>query len=359
MAFFIWLAVMSTIFIVLLIANRSNNTTSRRKEDTTPKDTIIPSPKATDKTIPTVQKYSQMGQPIRNLIHKRLPSRFDTPEAYHLRQIINDEIESIRTEKGRNTLDLNRLYFEFEHDRKNNTYELTISMSPQTEYGYISTLDVRRIIKLPEVIYKPMFMLLQQPLRLDEFPTMELGRTDAYPHTLTALLSYLPTDTEMKEWSRNSEYVNYSSSNSTLLVNDFTANQKAAIAALILIICTFTREHLGSFDENYGYDQVKRENYANELVKILGINEADLIPIANRKMELHFAEIKNLSNRQRDWFALTIYEAMVIGGRPTKAEVVTGTAVLESVGISFEKHQEIISRLWDIDNISGHFTWKS
>ena len=127
-------------------------------------------------------------------------TRFHTTEAYHLRLRINQEIESMRIEENREKLDDSRLYFDFGHDGPTLTYMLTISFWPRMQHSP-SVLKAKRVIKLPQVIYKPMFLQLWYPLYLDDCPVVELGHSnDFYPHALSALTDYLPTQNDMKLW---------------------------------------------------------------------------------------------------------------------------------------------------------------
>jgi hypothetical protein len=128
-------------------------------------------------------------------------TRFDTIEAYHLRLRLNEAIESMRVEEKRETLNDERLYFDLSLDRNNATYNLIISFWPRMSYSGGSALRAQRLIKLPEVIYKPMFVQLWYPLSLGEYPMSEFGQnSDEYPHGLAALAAYLPTQVDMKHW---------------------------------------------------------------------------------------------------------------------------------------------------------------
>ena len=144
--------------------------------------------------------------------------------------------------------------------------------------------------------------------------------------------------------------------NKTPVCESFTTRQRLTITALILGLCTYTTNRYDEYADDSQYAMNNKEKYANKVAKALEVRASDLQPFAEKKMEENLAAIQGLNLKQTEWLALTVYEAMVADGRPTREEIFLGTSILNSIGIDLEKHKEIINRLWSIDNIGGHLS---
>jgi len=139
--------------------------------------------------------------------------------------------------------------------------------------------------------------------------------------------------------------------NKSPTVNSFTLKQKQVILVLIMMICSVDTD-----ESAYYLFSQEEASYIDKVKTVLNIETTELDSIAHNKMEEHFSIIKTFNTKQREWFSLTVYEAMIIDGRPSRREIFMGTSILNAMEINLDKHKEIISRLWSIDNIGGHLT---
>lgn len=125
---------------------------------------------------------------------------FKTVEAYQLRLMLSESIESLRVEAKWENLYESRLYFDLYEDDAGLTYSLVISFWPRLP-ATPSVLNSERTIKLPQVFYRDMFMQLWDLLSLGEYPIVYSDHDHkVYPHTLVALTNYLPTRDDVKLW---------------------------------------------------------------------------------------------------------------------------------------------------------------